>query len=304
MNKRIILSLASALLFLGSCIKEDLSRCPQGKYIVFETINPKYPFGQIVSKVDLYLYDDRETLVGRYTYSREQLQADGLRARLPKQPDGNYFLVALVNHEDCFATTGAETRSTLRTGVKTEAGDSVSFKLADIYHGCKDISFVSSTSESRDKVYLSKNTNNVNLTVELRDADNPQATAALLSTAVTGTNGTYDSRNTPVGTGKLTYLPHTTKAVSALHDFRTMRMWIGDDLTVHARRTDNGQQQSLPLTGTLSGMEIDGYKPYDTDEKLELEDEFDIHVVFDGQMTIVALKINDWYLIKQPGIDL
>lgn len=314
MNKKeYILILFSSLLLFGSCIEEDLDDCLRGKYICFKTNNPKYKYEEVVDKVNLYLYDEGENLVSEYSYSRQQLIDSDYKAYLPQHLNGNYLLVALVNHEDCYSTTEVSQLSKLKTKLNAE-NDSVRSKQADLYHAYREVSFGDTYHITSDTVSLSKNTNHINLEVELRDY--PMPANATLCTHICGCNGIYNYNNKSLGGAKLTYIPHTLVSENisgnkiTLNNISTiMRLWIGDDLSICLEQHEPGKSPvnltNLMLTKEIASIanDLTNEKLYDTNEKLELEDEFRIRVVLDGELSVVELRINNWYLIKED-VDL
>lgn len=156
-------------------------------------------------------------------------------------------------------------------------------------------------------MYLSKNTNNIHLTVHMSDGAVPAS--AQVDAYMHGCNGLYDSQNKAKGNTMVTYLPHaSSKVVTSTYDFTTLRLWIGDDLTMKIEQNESGKQAvplaTIPVTQWLAELENDnGEKLYDTDDKLEMEDEFNIEISLDGKAVIIGVKINGWYLIK-PNVDL
>lgn len=314
MKKEYVFILLFSFLIFGNCINEDNSDCPYGKYVLFKIINPKYQYKEVVDKVDLYLYNEEEILVGEYSYSKAQLEGSELKAMIPYDRAGNYSIVALINQSERYLTFNKGELKELRTELLTDEGDSVKFKLADIYHSYKEVSFKGNTAMTNDTMYLSKNTNHINLEIEIHDYDLPDN--ASLVTHICGNNGTYNFSNKSVGNRKITYLPHSSdfgdirnEIMNFRYLFTIMRLWIGDDLKICLEQHEPG---TLPetlaevmLTEEIAKLEneLTGEKLYDTDEKLELEDEFDIRIVFDNTFTIIELKINDWFVIK-PEIEL
>lgn len=310
-RKEYILILFSSLLIFGGCINEDLSDCPRGKYIYFKTNSPKYVYENIVKKVDLYLYDEGENLVSEYSCPREDLDGNNYRIYIPQFPNGNYVAVALVNQDNHYETLDKSKLTSLRTRLLTTSGDSVKIKPNDIYHSNKEMNFGDTYHITSDTMFLSKNTNHINLSVQIKDHKMPDANT--LGTTITGANGEYNYNNRSVGNSTLTYIPHTTSPIEKVQNtivFKNsttiMRLWIDADLMVNVIEYENGVTPknkpvaSLNLMDMISKVKNDatGEYLYNTNEKLELEDEFNIEVIYDSSFSIIDLKVNDWFCIK------
>ncbi|MDD6209846.1 MAG: FimB/Mfa2 family fimbrial subunit [Bacteroidales bacterium] len=304
MNIRHTLIVITVLLSFGSCIKEDLSDYLSGHYICFDVIMPEYKYKDIVSQVDLYLYDENGNLVKKYVYLKSQLSGPYYMAYIPKQNIGNYTIVALINHTSHYATARAEKRSTLRTSL---IGNRIEYKQDDIYHACQN--FVVRKTDpmlTYDTMRLSKNTNNINLTVEFEDYTLPENST--VETYIHGNNGTYDYNNKPQPDSYRIYIPHTETIVghtitsSGLYLFRTMRIWMNSDLRIQLEERDKNNNitagQSLNIADELAKITVNGEHIYDSDEKLEYYDEFDFKLTIGPNLKIISLKINDWYAIK------
>ncbi|MDH6306321.1 hypothetical protein M2463_002989 [Parabacteroides sp. PH5-13] len=303
-------SILILLLFLGSCINDDLSECPSGRYLHFETLNGKYSFRDVVETVDLYIYKGN-SLVETKRYSRGEIQATGYKIYLNDRPNGTELrYVALVNQaEDCYHTTGSETLEGMLTGLVSSETDS----LADLYHGTKDILFEHRSAGVADTIYLKKNTNKINLYVGFDGYELPQGST--LHSYIQGRNGQYDSENKPVENSRYTYHPYrwALGGEESRYDydahFTTLRLWIGadTDLSIEKqntavsplRATEAQLLYRLNIVEELAKVvSSGGTYLYDTNEKLELEDEFDIILLLDGNFVVLELIINDWVVIS------
>lgn len=316
MRKIVYIVIVIFILWLPSgCYREDLSDCPQGLLLKLEPTITKYTIDEIINDVTLYLFNEQGDYVAKYHYQRDALQGPELLVPVPQQRTGKYTFVVLVNHDEKdYTTFGTEKCESLLTRLLTEPNFTFSRKQADLYHGHKVIEVTQGLKVVTEEVEISKNTNNINLQLEIREynlEENEEISAQL-----TGTNGTYDYANKPTGNTVITYNPHTPGPAVAEQgvyrredQFRTMRLWIGDDLklTIYRNFPDLKpiEMASIMLTKTIAEIKdpSTGDYLYNTDEKLELEDEFNISLVLDETYTIVDLIINNWYVVKS-GEDL
>lgn len=302
-EKKYILILLSFLFTITGCIDEDYSDCEKGIYINFKTLNPKYEYTEIVENVEIHLYDVQNNLVNNYTYSRNQLEGSEYKAYIPEQKAGNYSTVAVVNMSDSYKISNKEYENSFLLEVLTDPKDSIQKKLPDIYHSIKEISF-GRLNPQDELMELSKNTNHIDVTVIFED--DILSPGKKLNAYIKGSNGIYNANNKSVGKTPITYCAHFNEKKeddSYLFSFTTLRLWIGDDLKLSI--VEEGEETSRILNELMITEEIakltnsSGEKIYDTDEKLEFEDEFKIKIMIDNT-GMIGLKINDWYAVY-PG---
>lgn len=312
MNKRLHIQwgLLALVFIMGSCINDDLSDCPVNKYLYFETLNSKYTFREVVEKVDLYMYDG-DKLVDTKTYSRTDIQATDYKIPLYDYPNkSERWCIALVNQtENCYRTVNADQIQTLQTELIATEGDTVKNRISDLFHGAKGLYFEYPHTMT-DTIYLKKNTNDINLFVSFDGYKLPSGSR--LDAVLSGTNGQYDSDNNPVKITRYTYLPYNQNVNDGPYaftaHFTTMRLWIGGDKEIRLDKesvSDTGGPNARKMLHKLNVTEVlaqitgpNGDYLYDTNEKLEAEDVFNIFITLDGNFVILELKINDWFLIK------
>ncbi len=311
----LLICILTFIILFGSCINEDMSNCPSGRYLHFETINKKYEFKDIVEKVDLYIYDGEE-LVDKKTYSRAEIEASDYKIYLDERPNGmELHYIALINEfDDYFRTVDADHKETLQTAIVAAKGDSVKNRLPNIFHGAKDILFSNKLLGIPDTIYLKKNTNDINLFVAFKGYELPSSSH--LSSFICGSNGKYNYDNQPIETTTYTYLPYTAALGSGEYDynshFTTMRLWIGADTDIRLEKKDEVLSPLAPavetlhrlnITEELAKVTVNGEYIYNTDEKLEAEDEYDITIILDGNFVVLELVINDWVIVRN-GVPL
>jgi len=298
------------MLILGSCINDDLSNCWYGRHLHFQTINNKYEFKSVVEKVDLYIYNKNGNLEEIKTYYKEELRSSDYKIYISDEhKKTEYEYIALVNQMDYYQTNNYEEMKTFVTEIIADNKNIVKNKLTDIFYGSKTIDFDNKISDT-DTIYLIKNTNNINLSVKYEEGvlQNEES----LNTYINGTNGKYDVENKPTGGVLYTYLPYSGETMQTMSDYKftTMRLWRGGDATVYIEKHPNENienvthRQFLNITETLASVTgTDGEKLYDTNEKLERYDEFDIEVFLDSNFAIAKIIIGDWeYIYNEEEI--
>jgi hypothetical protein len=218
---------------------------------------------------------------------------------------GQYTIVALLNPSPLhYEITGAESLTTFRTELKADRLDTIARKPSDLFYAHRDLSHVQATKIRYDTVYFQKNT--VNFTVNVQLDEHTLPAEHNLRVAIEGNNGIFDYLNSK--SARRYYLPYgdpqvITRAIKEEHvyQFRTMNFRTVDALVLSVREqgpaTDHAR--SIDIVKALGNVTFDdGSHPYDTDEKLAQEDEYDLTVVLDADFEILELRINDWFSIK------
>jgi hypothetical protein len=297
-----------AALLMSGCIKDGEGNCPKGMYLTFENIMPKYQFNDVVDRLNLYLYDENSALVGDYVFNRDELAAADYKAYIDQQPAGDYSLVAMVNYESDYNVANPNDIRNLHASL-LPGTDTVRVIPTDTWQAKQTLSFGTpqeSGSVDTQKVMLSKNTNRVNLSIVLDDCQMGENQSWDVN--LNGNNGEFDFATYHcVPESFKVYMPvNFTRAAEDDpefdYSFGTMRLSIGDDMNINIDLLDSGVKvknvATMGVTAILAQVtDSSGYKPYDTDEKLELEDVFNIKFVVDGSYKITEIIVNDWYKI-------
>lgn len=316
-REKYIYILFTFLLLSQACVHEDRSDCPPGilieddflRTLHFKTIPDKYNFEALVETVTLYVYDDDEDRLQR-TYRvidlNEFLTTDFrvILSEWEDLPDDNYHMIGVMNMNDHYQILGEHRLDEYQTHI-LELEDE---ELNDVFIGYINLSAVT-RAEYRDTMYLEKLVNRIHLSVEF--LDNRLAAGYTLSSYLTGSNAEYDYLNNSLGHNQMTYVPyfHDTDHQSLFYfDIATGKLVIGDDLSLVIEIYDaNGeliQTILIPLTEEIANLtDNNGYYLYDTNEKLQAEDEFYLYIIFNDDFTIAEFRINDWFLVD-PDIDV
>jgi len=304
MNKYASICLLFLFLTMQSCIKDDLSHCglKEQSFIWFKSINPKYNYAEIAQQVNLYLYDEQLQFAGELVYTQEELKQSQAKIYIPAEKKGAYTIIALVNLSDKYEIFDTERLVTWKGSLHRGTGyEDISYKLPDIYHSMKKISFHADQKQQEDTLYLVKNTNHIRLIVECSS----QGKLDSIQPYIYGSNTMFSYENRLLGDRMVTYHPHTTTKQPGISEYSltTMLLRTGGDASLYfkALNPDGSytDRKLFNITERLANVKNnnDG-KVYDTDQKLAYEDEFEFKVVLDNSSQIMHLIINDWYVIK------
>ncbi len=311
-NKSNTLLLFTLLLLLwGSCINEDLSECETGHYICFDLRNPKYKFPEVVNTVDLYFYNQQNgNLAADYHYKKDQLREHDYAAYVPDMPSGQYNVVAIINNIECYKTFGIEEYNKLSTSLE---GEIIEKKPIDIFSAQKEITIKRISSiVSTDTMNLTKHTNNIH--VNIRFEKYTPSSGNTVDTYIAGGNGVFNySTYSCDKSSYRKYIAHQTAGsvldeIPAEYDFTTMRLWRKSDMTLYIEEkglTRNSQAIiEMDIEEELAKVKNENGEPlYDTDEKLEFHDDYEITITIGPSFVVVGLEINDW-VIKDSNVEV
>ncbi|MDR2129972.1 MAG: FimB/Mfa2 family fimbrial subunit [Odoribacteraceae bacterium] len=294
---------------LSNCVRDSLEDCPYGKYICLRSAVHKYKVEDVARELLLYLYDHRGDLVDTFRFSTTYLVANDYTVLVPLQDSGSYSVVALLNPSaQHYEIAGAEALTTFRTILKPDRADTIARKPSDLFYAHKGMVYSKPKHFEYDTIYFYKSTVHFNVYVRLDDYKLPKENA--LFVAIDGNNGIFDYLNAK-STRRL-YLPYMAPVVSRViqeeyhYQIETMDFRTTDRLTllVHETGPYTARADTIHIVEALKGITLhNGSHPYDTNEKLAQEDEYDLTVVLDAGFKILELKMNDWYTIK-GGVEL
>lgn len=296
-------------LLLSSCVRDSLEDCPRGKYICLKSAMHKYKIEEVTQEVLLYLYDNHGDLVDTFRFSAAYLVANDYAALLPIQDAGQYSVVALLNPStQHYEITGAEELTSFRTVLKPDRTDTIARKQSDLFYAHKGVSYSKTANFEYDTIYFYKSTVHFNVYVQFENYEVPVENS--LSVSIDGNNGIFDYLNSK--SARRLYLPYTNPLVTRAikeeyhYQFETMDFRITDILTLLIDETGplTTRLESIDIIEALGKVTLDnGSHPYDTNEELAQEDEYNLTVVLNAGFKVLELKINDWYTVK-GGLEL
>ncbi|MCD8193132.1 MAG: FimB/Mfa2 family fimbrial subunit [Tannerellaceae bacterium] len=316
MNKKLSIPALYILLAIGmlACIKEDLDNClpttGEQRYILFETKNTKTTFREAFNNLDLYIYDKEDKLVeSPISYTRSELAASEYRAYLPDWVEPDYTVVAVMNDNESFEVEDTGSLHTFKTSIITDNSNWLNTQITDIYLGNLKIPAGPTKAIEAGTVYLSKLTNKFYITVRLNGFTLPATRA--INVHIQGCNGKYNSSLEGIAEHLTVYMPHTdNQPKESVYEFLidTLRLWFGDDLTLVIKLDEEGQEtREVDRIGIVAFLaevtDMNGNYLYDSDEKLDLEDEYYIEIVLDAELKISQIIVNGWFEVGQD-IDL
>ncbi|MDH6358993.1 FimB/Mfa2 family fimbrial subunit [Parabacteroides sp. PF5-9] len=311
--KRIILFVIPVLLF-GSCLKDELEPCGMDpdnlRYISLKSGMRKYNYEHIVKEVDVYLYDDNDFLVDLLSYSKEELKKTDYRIALPIAENQEYSAVVLVNKGDSYEIDRIDQQKEFYVSLKSEAGDTVRTRQADLFTGFKVLDFGADAlpegmDDRCDTVILMKATNHFDVTVDFKGYTLP--TGSRINTYIKGNNGSANYQTRCHKNSQRIYMPLPPDDGSVMTDnplyFTTMKIWHGSDLTLYVEELNENDQlvkshQMLIVDRLAQIKNMDGEYLYNTDDKLDQEDQFVLNLELDDRFVLIGLSINGWSLIE------
>ncbi|MCC8174207.1 MAG: FimB/Mfa2 family fimbrial subunit [Odoribacter sp.] len=241
------------------------------------------------------------------------------------EESGNYQIVTLVNYTSDIhmSVWGKEKLENLSAKIERDSEGWVNYSLKDTYYGTLDlyINFENKILEEH-VIYLSKNTNTIKLTVEFEDEYGVDKLESYRSYLV-GDNGEYNRENTlstNYGWQNITYNTLTDNEMvsykyyessygdgnNVIVDYlKTMRMQTFLNLKLKIEMVEDSEiyTEVIDIPKMLAKVEKNGVRVYDTDEKLERYNYFEITVRINSNFVVVTLIIDSWYLVL-GGVDL
>lgn len=304
-------------LLFGSCVGEDYSNCITKTYIRFESKNPKHPLREITKSLELYLYGADNRLAHQFNFLPEDFSPSEVAVEIPEIPGGTYKIIGVINHESCYSIYNIENLDEVYTVLNN---DTVDTPPADLFVGSGLLTIKQNKQENTiitTAVAMGKQTNHFKVNITFDGYTSPAGTS--INSCICGYNGKflYNDYICPDNEYKRVYLPHqstgnTNGTEPISYNFTTMRLWIGADLTLLVEehlpslngttRNTQTRKVELNIVDLLKEIEevteLPGEKfPYNSDEKLEFHDVYNIDVTLGANFVVLGIKINDWTVI-------
>lgn len=297
--KTALMTALTALLLTGtgSCIKDDLSGCPDDRVRVqimldIETTRGTTAENYQIDAVQLYVFDAQGAFVttttgGAYTPDEDYFL-------YPEIEPGDYRFVVWTNVGDHYKTSGASASlSELQLYLDHAADACVRTDIPDLHHGILNDAEVVKNRINHFTIVLSPNTNRINVRVE-----GLPATADDYGFTITDDNGRYNFDNSFGLCAVLQYIRTSNFAtgqlgtsikVLRLTDDRTPAFAFVNDTTGEMLFADN-LIDMIRRAYAVAGITVD----FDTTHT------FDIVLKFDTQMR-VTVSVNGWNYTVTPG---
>lgn len=306
--KRISFSLLIAfILLLQGCIKEDLSTCKSELLLSFRyTLNDQYTnlFGLEMSKVTVYVFDNKGRYVGRFSEQGNQLTNEYVM-HIPL-PEGTYSVVAYGGEFGTYSAGELDRQlhtlnETLRKGVtdindfraelkNMKGSEDYLYPIGtpdDLYAGLTTHAASTMSNKVVIPVELIKDTKKIK--VKISGTDYLSGAPEVYITAL---NGRYlFDNNIDSNHGTFKYTPiHSVQPPNRLEvDLRMMRLVLGQTPRLMIR--NSATSEVIYNENMIDQILLT--RKYTSQEDLDREDEFLFEIVIDSNIEI-SVSINGW----------
>lgn len=220
--KTIFTILASVLLF-ASCIKEDLSDCPQNNltlklHYLGDTQNPAM-FGQMIDRVTMFVFNESGQEVQTQVFEKAGLASQSVDLMLPEGQ--TYRIVCWANAFDATAITRGAERKDYRVNHPNYDTAGAAIPTNDHLYTSDEISVtIPATGVATGDVYFKGAHNNLEIYVDNFGQKNDSKTYPIVE--VSNLMPQYDLEMNPKQTATHTYYPKT--ALDAAHDMLAAKL--------------------------------------------------------------------------------
>ncbi len=314
---------ALVIAMLASCnsvIYDDLEPCPMGVSLRFVyDYNMEYAnaFPKKVDCITLYVYDEEGNYLSTHTESSELLRSEEYRMTVDLE-GGKYRLVAYggmacpqrsfsMVDEPAAGMRYEDRRVEMAYRTEADGSNVSSARLHDHYFGTLDIE-VAGEDYTQGTVYMMKNTNNIRIV--LQQLSGEPVNAEDFTVRITDDNTLFNSDNTLLPNGGITYAPWAAgQAVAGQHsetdeevvvfysELSTSRLMTRQQPRLVIKRNDRGTDVvNIPLIDYLLLLKSDLYADMPAQEFLDRESEWSLVFFLDTKYDWIRthIVINDW----------
>lgn len=308
----------SLVMGLNSCnlVWTDQEDCPQGlslQFVFDHNMEFVDAFNTKVHCVSVLIFDQDGNYLTTLDETSDILKDEEYRMKLDLEP-GDYTLVAYGGHpceESSFNTTQFMTKASSHITdlyAEMEHEDFVSDDAKhDFFHGIHNFSVVKNK-VSEEKVYLTKNTNNIRIVLQQMNGE--IITPDEFTFTITDDNSLMDCENNIVPKGTVTYKPYITgqatvgsaadgesPITAAYAEFSTSRLTTSTYPKLIIRSVEKDKDIiNIPLNTYLLLLKSEIYKNMSAQEFLDRESVWSIVFFLDsGNRWInTHIVVNDW----------
>lgn len=290
------LTLLAFLFTLGGCIKEDLSKCNGEFNLKFRYVKnsegvDKFP--SEVNKLDVFVYDENDVLVGKFSDAGGHLDAS-YQMNLPLEP-GKYKVITWGNLENELCEMKGMTEGTKKEqhevtlkGTSSGRVDVIDREIPPVFYGQEMEIEVKANKKREATVDLIKNTKRVRVLIKGLPMENMRAMDDMLDwhCFISSEHGTLSNDNTSTGDNLLQYMPKDQVVDGVMQcDYTLFRLCetVPSSLIVEEIGGKNLFNRNI--------VEIILAERPNTD--FEIEDEFQITLIFSANME-VTVKVEEW----------
>jgi hypothetical protein len=311
MNKILYYICLTLTLFTAvSCIKEDLSDCPNGTVFRFKMEN-KYPDNFIAQSdlhnAALFIFDENDNFVQLWDIPEPAL--DSVYAPNLKLPAGTYSLVVWINIEEPYETVPElgnfadelplRSQKEFRLTVPSSGVVDESAKLLPhVFYG-ENEEFVHTNKDDLAVVPIIQQTNTINLTVTGLPSDNENYLFA-----ISDDNGAYSFKNEFVAFTDFSYTQNGTFAQELKASIVTMKLADNRSPLLTIGNSTTGKTIFPAYEGQLNNIvEMIKRSKLPAINNFEQTHVYNIEINFATDMS-VTITVNDWNVIDDSGNEL
>ncbi|MCH5233261.1 MAG: FimB/Mfa2 family fimbrial subunit [Muribaculaceae bacterium] len=286
-------------------------------------------FSEKVNSVDLYVFNQSGAYLTKYHEEGLPLKSGDYEMELTDLPAGSYEFVAwcgLANNNGHFSVPGDlevsrnhHVTCTMATNSDADHSAYQNVNLAPLFHGRNDkATYVNNNEKQVQTVYLTKNTNNVNLTLQHKDGlefDKDRFTVLMHDN---NDFMQYDNA-VPVSNQEVQYRPYRTALGTTVNNTRTRadensttgnymqielstaRLMTENNPTITVTDNETGKTIfSIPLVKWALQLRSSNYKDMDPQEYLDREDNYNLMLWLDNDEDGwfgAEIQILDWHVI-------
>ena len=279
-------------------------------------------FSEKVRSVDLYVFNTGGAFVQKYHAEGAALSVPGYRMELTDLPAGTYEMIAWCDGDPSFSyftvpksiSRNYDATSTM----KVETEDGVTYQdenLGAMFHGRKTgATYTDEPGEQVHTVYLTKDTNNINLSLQHRQGI-PFEKDRFVITMVDNNGYLLYDNSLPSTNGKIEYRPYrialyntdevpvnTTEGNFLQVELSTCRLMTDHDPVIEVVDTGNDNKVifSIPLVKWALNLRSANYKDIPPQDYLDREDNYNLMLWMDSNddgWFGAEIKINDWHVV-------
>lgn len=303
-----MLALISATILLG-CTKEDLESCKTLHYITFEyTKNAQFTdkFTSEINTLDVYVFDSKGNFIKCFSDEGEHLST-GFYTMPVDLPKGEYTFVAWGNSRNSYSVfdiTNPEQHS-LSPNISTynnsrislmNGSDAISELPDNLFHGMAQGIKIGPGNLQNTLISLTKNTNSINVTVVGLNGVSRARSNSYVEVLLGAADGEYTFDNSISNSNKLIHYVPVSRTEAAnilktktklLHLLSGMKSYIV--IRDSVKNEEYFNENLLDLLMRLPDI--------NTDEDLEIYDEYDIVITFDSNLG-AKVTVNGYTVIN------
>lgn len=292
-------------------------------------------FTERVNSVSLYVFNPSGTFIAKYEESGVALKDEDYLMELKGLPAGNYELVAwcgLANNDGHFTvpTDASVSRNHDVTCMMATSSDAVhsayqSKNLSPLFHGRKDgATYVDNNTKQVHTVYLVKNTNNINMTLQHKDGLEFDKSRFTVTMHDSNDFMKYDN-SVPSDNQEVQYRPYrtaigttTSRATASSRadgnsttgnfmqiELSTARLMKDNNPIITVTDNETGKDIfSIPMVKWALQLRSSNYKNMDDQEYLDREDNYNLMLWLDNNEDGwfgAEININDWHVIDDSA---